>query len=919
MNKLTSKAATAFRFALVMALGAGVLAAQDAPKVKSATEADKQPEKLEKFEVTGSRIKRLDIETPSPVIVMSRAELAATGFTNVDDALRAMPFNNGQAIVPEGSGNGFASGTSTVNLRGLGTNNTLVLINGRRAVPSGAGAFNGFQSVIDLRQIPTAAIESIEVLKDGASAIYGSDAVAGVLNIKLRRSYTGVSTDLSIGNTFHKDAFERSAFIIAGSSTAKTSIMTTMNWVRQNDRMDRDFDFSKTADLRNDKTSTGQLEADASGNILIGADLRSSNTFPARFFIPGTNTIRTFLSPTTDPNSANAVATSRVTGAGLYDFQGDTSQTPKTDFKSFAVYAKHDFNDFIYGFMDLAFSRVLASSQSAPAPFTTTDKGAGTAGRLLVPADNPFNPYGERYFPGAGRAIELSTFRLVNVGPRINDTTSDYPRLLFGVGGKLPKDWSWEAGYMYAQGSFENLSPGTAFDSLVQNALQGVTINGKKLYANPFGKEDPAVTDYYSGTNPTKTTFTGHVYDVSLNGEIFELPAGSVGFAAGAELRREKILDVRTLENETGNVVGGSEGFGYTGARRVISLYAEVKIPILKSLELQLAGRREDYSDFGKTTKPKVALAYRPLSWLLIRGSVSQSFKAPDLAFLYSAGSVSFTSGQVFDPRRPDQPSNQLKVLGKGNSSLQPETTDTYYGGIVVDIPRGPLKGLSFDAGYFRFEQKSLITRDSSTFTLTNELNLPAGRVVRKPITPAEAAAGFTVGIIDYISTDWYNSNAQTYEGYDFGVSYTLKTARFGQFRAGAQATYLSRLERQNINSLGALSVVDLQGNDNNTLWRGNSTLSWRKSDWAVAVFLSYVGGFPPGGLTTNPEPYYRNQVRVNPQVSYSGLWHTTFTVGVRNAFDKAPPRYLDNSTGYYNGVGSAEPAFWYVRASREF
>jgi len=882
-------------------------------------EADKML-KLEEFSVVGSRIKRVDAETPSPVVRITQADLQTTGFSNVEDAIRAMPFNTAGTISPEGSGTGFASGSSTVNFRGLGNNNTLVLINGRRAVPSGAGAFNGFQSVIDLRQIPTAAIESIEILKDGASAIYGSDAVAGVLNITLKRNFNGVGIDTSFGNTFGTDSQEVTAFLIAGASTDKTSITVTADYSHRNMLMNRDLGFSANADLRHDQTSPNQVEVDPVSGLVIGGDLRSSSTFPARFFIPGTATVRTFLNPTSDPRVADAVAASRATGAGYYNFQKDSTLLPEQLARGFGVYLKHDFSENLYGFADIFFKRIETLNLSAPAPFSSTDRGAGTNNRLLVPAANPYNPYGTRYFGASGQAIELSTFRLVNAGPRAVDTTSDYPRYLFGLGGKLPHDWTWEAAYMYAQGSFDNSSPGTSFDSRIQEALMGLNIGGQVLYANPFGPEDPRVTDYYSGTNPTKTKFTSGLYDASVSGNLFSLPAGPVGAAFGVEYRAENLIDVRTLENETGNIVGGSEGFGYGGKRQVTSAYSELKIPVTKQIELQLAARWEEYSDFGTTTKPKVALGWRPAKWLLLRGSYSESFKAPDLAFLYQTGSVSFTSTQLFDPRRPDQPSGQLKTVGRGNPDLQPEETTTTYAGIVLEVPAGPLKGLSFDIGYFKFDQDNLITRDSAAFTLTNELTLPAGRVVRKALTPAEAAAGYTVGIIDYVATDWFNANKIINEGWDFGVNYARTVKGWGNFRAGLTATYTGNFERETISSLGVPSVIDLDGTDSIPLWRGSATFAWTKGDWAASVFVNYIGGYP-AQLFTGPgtEPDTKAQWRINPQVSYRTPWKTKVTVGVRNVLNDDPPFYISSQFGYNPAINTAEPAFWYVRLSREF
>jgi len=884
-----------------------------------------EPTKMEAFSVVGSRIKRIDAETPSPVVRITAADLQATGFTNVDDALRAMPFNNGVAITGDGSGTGFASGTSTINLRGLGNNNTLVLINGRRAVPSGAGAFNGFQSVIDLRQIPTSAIESLEILKDGASAIYGSDAVAGVINIALKRSFSGVGIDLSYGNTVETDSNEITAFMIAGASTAKTSIVVTADFSRRAALMNRDFDWANNADLRANKTGAGQIETDPATGLVTGVDLRSSFGFPSRYFIPGTATQRAFVTPTTDPLIANAVLPNRVDGAGFYNFQQVSSLTPETETRGFGLYMKHDFSDNIYGFADIFFKRVETINLAAAAPFTTTDRGGGPTLRLVVPRTSPFNPYGDRYFGAAGQSIELNSFRVVNAGARIVDVTSDYPRYLMGLGGKLPGDWSWEAAYMFAQGSFDNKSPGTAFDSRVQEALNGLNIGGQLLYANPFGPEDARVTDHYIGENPNSTRFTANLYDISANGTVFNLPAGAVGAAVGAEYRTETISDVRTLENETGNVVGGSEGFGFSGKRNVTSLYAELSIPLVKNdnlgtLEGQLAARYEDYSDFGTTTKPKLALAYRPFKWLMLRGSYSESFKAPDLAFLYTRGSVSFTAGQIQDPRRLDVPTAQIKTLGRGNPNLQPEETETKFLGLVLEVPRGPLKGFTIDVGWFEYVQNNLITRDSANFTLANELTLPAGRVVRRALTPAEVAAGITVGTIDFVANDWINANKVNNSGWDFSLAYSYKTKEWGNFRFGASATYYEDFSRDTVSSLGVVTKIDQDGRDSFPLWRGNASIAWNRGDWSASVFVRYIGSYPAEfltGLGTEPDTEY--QWTINPQVSWNAPWKTRLTLGVRNVLNDPPPRYLSSQFGYNNNVNPVEPAFWYVRASREF
>lgn len=879
---------------------------------------------MESYEVTGSRIRRLDLETPSPVVRFTRDQLDATGFTEMDEVMRSLPINNGPSVALEGSGNALATGTAATNLRGLGNNSTLVLIDGRRATPAGVGAFNGFQTVVDLRQVPIAWVESIEVLKDGASAIYGSDAVSGVINIKLRSNYSGANVGLQLGNALGTDSFQRSAYFITGFQQGKTHVTLMASAAHRNAIKDIDYAFSSTADLRENKSSTALAEFDPTGSYTTGYDQRSGSSFPARFLLFPTssaNDARTFLVPTDDPSSAKMVTTSHATGAGYYDFQKETYLLSETDSRSVRALVQRDFSDRIRGRLDFSFQRAKVLNAAASSPFSTTDKGDGTAGRLVIPVDSPFNPYGTRYqAASAARAIELSTFRLVNAGPRFHDITSDYPRLLGVLNGKISDTWEWETGYLFSRGSYRDLAPGASFDSKVQAAIKGVMIDGEKLYANPFGPEDPRVTRYYSGTNPTRNSFTSHLGDLSVRGDLFDLPAGAVGLAVGSELRHERLRDVRTLANETGDIVGGSEGFGFSGSRRVVSTYAELKIPVIKSLELQLAGRFENYSDFGTTTKPKIAFGYRPLPWLKFRGSFSQSFKAPDIAYLYGKGNISYTSGALLDPRRPVPGASgvQIRTLGRGNSALKAEETDTYYGGLVVEVPRGPLRGLTFDFGYYKFNQTNLITRDDAAFTLANELLLPAGRVVRKPLTPGDEAVGFKVGTIDFLANDWYNAEKSFRDGYDFAIRYPLKMQTLGQFNFSIDTSYLANAERTVTNSLGRRNVIDDDGRDPVGLWRGTGAISWRRGRWSSAVYVIGVGGFNVGILGNRPQFPMKDQYTVNPQIGYNGLWKTKITVGVRNALNDDPPRYLDNQTGYFPQVSRAEKAFWYLRLARD-
>lgn len=871
---------------------------------------DDDLEEIEGFTVTGSRIARLDLETPNPVIRFTREDLLNTGFTNLGDSLRSLPFNTSFANVVEGSNISFAAGTETVNLRGLGNNNTLVLINGRRAVPSGAGAVNGFLSVIDINSIPSSAIESMDILKDGASAIYGSDAVAGVLNVNLRRDYVGAAIDISYGNTLSTDSAEKSIFALYGTATEKTSIVASFDWYERNGIKNSDFEFSANADMRADKNDPSFFTYGDDGR-LNGIDWRSSRAVPARFYTPS-GVVRTFLNRTTNPRVENIVPVSPITGAGFYNYQEASWLRPEITRVGFNFFAQHDITEDLYIFTETSYRQIEFFQTAAAAPFTSTDKGAGTNNRLLIPKESPYNPYGERYFPGAGQDIELQSFRMINGGPRTTDATSIYPRIVAGVGGNALDGWAWESAAMWTKGTYSSAGH-AAFDRQAQEAFMGVNIDGELLYANPFGDEDPRISDYYSGPNATSSSYESESVDFSASGTILDLQTGPVGLAFGGEWRNDNIVDIRSTDNETGNVVGGSEGFGFTGDRQVTSLYAEVSVPIFEPAEIQAAARYEDYSDFGTTTKPKIAAKYRITDWLLVRGSYSGSFKAPDLALLYSRAQVSFTGSAVLDPKRPNDTPTQIKTNGRGNADLQPEETDTFSAGILVE----PLNNLTLEVSYFKFDQDNLITRDGAQFTLNNEDNLPAGRVVRDELTADDIAAGETVGRLNSVNTDWFNADNFLYEGFDISIRYLYETEQYGNFRFGIDATRIVTAERISSDSQGNTFMSDYLGNQDGfyAKWTSTVSVAWTMGDWAASVYATYQDK-----LVDTFWPDLDAYIRVNASVSYSGLYGTTITVGARNLLDEDPPLSFSTSgDGYESGFHNPEPFFGYVRLSKEF
>lgn len=857
---------------LLAGLGGLTLARGQAPSAETKNDVMT----LEKFEVTGSHISGIDAAGLNPVSSISRAQLDLSGYTNVGDALRNLSFVTGSSLIPTGSGNSFTPGASTINLRGLGNNNVLVLINGRRSAPLATPGFDGLQTVFDFNSIPAAAIESIQVLKDGGSAIYGSDAVSGVINVILRKHYNGLTTTVGLGNTVGHDSLEKTASLVFGTNSRKLSIMMAFDWTERNAIKDADYEFSANADL----TSRG------------GEDLRSYAGYPGLVYVPSLDDYYTLATPKVNPGIGDFSVAD--VSHGSYNFQSVTDQLPKSRTFGFFSRSQYEFSENLHGFAEFSFRRSEARIEAAPTPvFNYAEHGTGpNTGFLNIPATNPNNPFGED--------LEDEWYaRLVSAGNRINDVTSDTPRILVGLGGELPGDWQWETAAVYSKNKTENLNGGSVFDDLYQAALNGIAVGEATLYANPFGPEDPRVTASYTNSDPTSATYELRTYDIQANGPIFSVPAGEVKLAVGGEWRNDKLASISTINNETGNVVGGAEGSSTFGERTVYSAYTELQIPVVDTVRLQVAGRFEHYSDFGSTTKPKIALSYRPAKWLLLRTSYGQSFHAPDLGYLYTSQVTAFSATPLSDPKRPNDAPREIQTNSGGNPDLQPEETDSWYAGFQIN-PGGRWKGLEISVDWLQFKQKNLIAQLGEDVILRDEDSLP-GLVVRNP-----PAAGETFGVINHIIDTYMNIDRQTYRGIDFDIRYTYATASVGRFNFGLGGTYLQKLHYNDDNH---------EGTYNYPFWRGVFATEWELGDWSASVVLDYIGEFENYSEDGN----VKRQIQVNPQVSYRGYRDIKFTVGARNVFDEDPPFDEHSSIGYNNEISNPEKAFVYMRMSKDF
>jgi len=885
------------RAVLALIVSASLIQSAVAQQATADTKKEEKKEEtvtLEKFEVTGSRVKRLDTETPAPVVAYTTTDIESKGYTNIGDFIQSLPFNTGSAnsIYQTAS---FTRGAATANPRGLGSQRFLVLIDGRRpatyALPTGSN-----RQVFDFNSLPSAAIDSVEFLKDGASAIYGADAVTGVFNIKLKKNYTGISTQAYYGNTLGHDTGIKQFSVVAGAGAGKTKAMVAFDFKSANSNFIRDYGITTT-----DYTQT--LDTNK------GANLNSTLNWPANITITAAQAAAIGITSGTyvisggrllaSPTMSDFVRVTAVPNENRYNFAQTYQLYPAYDYLSAYAQMDHEFNEHISAFGNAAFSDNRTYYAFTPGVINFSTEG------LSLPANSPYNPFG----------IALNTLLArTNFGPvRKFDTESMSGNFVGGLRGNF-SNWDWETAATYGFSQVTTVARNAIRATTYQSALNGTLSGFSGVFFNPFGPNNSNLVNALFTSSTGMNKGESLAWDASVsNGTLFTLPGGDVGLAAGVEYRNDKLQ----TNPDTASYLGSGGGLPLSGSRNVMSAYAELTAPIYSktpvgSAEIQIAGRHEDYSDFGKTNKPKFGAKFRlpdnQIANVIIRGSYSESFQAPALALLYASQTVGFSSTVLQDPLRPQDPPQQQRVVTGGNPNLLPEEGKTYYAGVVIDIPK--IKELSFTIDYFKFRINQVIVTPSATYLLS------ARGQAQFPNAIVRDGAGGPILRIESVPSN--NPDAyQIYKGWDFGVNYRLRNTRYGDFNFNAEATYTQEIGSDSGLGGGYFNNIGLY---NNPKWRGTGTIGWRLKDLSASVAADYIGAYFNDGYTTtgwaeNPYTIYHTAV------SYRGFWGTTLTVGVNNLFDNTPPPNGRETSGFDPNTygGGALGRFVYVRIRKDF
>jgi outer membrane receptor protein involved in Fe transport len=842
--------------------------------------ADDVVQNMTAVEVTGSHIKRLEGEGPQPIASYSAGEIEDRGYQTVGDFMQSLSFNSGTVNtidLPSGvAGTPYARGATTMNPRGLGAQRFLVLLNGQRAVNYGTPDSSG-DSVFDFNSIPAGAIESIDYLKDGASAIYGSDAITGVMNIKLKKSYSGFTSSIMAGNTVGQgaDTFTRSINVLAGTSSQKTSVMVDATWFRQNDNLSSDYSRSKTTDYRFLGPVKG-VNDNSLGNFPFNINLSAAQATVAGLAQGAGYYVVTGGQQVAAPSLANFTfvgASGNVPNANLYDFGPVTQLTPKQDNLGLLATFQHEISDKL-----TVYGQILASDNKSnylytPGSITATSIITSSGATLVIPANNPYNPFGVALNNFRGRAIFGPT-RKFDVEAAAND-------FVVGLDGKIGADWNWTTSLNYGSNLVSQVARNQQKSDDLQSALNGTLAGHIGSFLNPFGpSSDQGLVNALFVIGNSSARASGVDYELSASGRLFKMPAllngtsaGDVALAAGVEWRRENLDNNADPTNYAVN----SGATPFTAGRRVYSGYLELDVPVLpKYLEFQLAARHDNYSDFGSTNNPKLAFVSQPFSFLKLRGSYSQSFKAPDLAQLNTLPTTTY-SLNFTDPLRPqDGVLSNVKILTGGNSQLQPEKGKVWYFGGVLDADK-VVKGLSFSADYFRFNISNVITSFSNTAILfTSFPNL----VVR------DNSKG-TPGPIQYFNEVPINAAAYYWRGADLGLNYRLPKTVIGNFDFNVQATRIIYIAYDGGTGAGPLNAAGLY---NYPRWTGNAQINWSKGDFGAGLGARYLGEY----LNNSNAPAFvwgENPIALfNATVSYSGLWGSKIILGCNNLLGQDPP-----------------------------
>ncbi|MBL9199138.1 MAG: TonB-dependent receptor [Opitutaceae bacterium] len=871
-----------------------------------------QPIALEAFTVTGSNLRLGESAGAANLRVLTPTEIEASGQTNLTSLLRKIPEIGAQGFA-ENRVNTSSPGTAAVSMRGLGVNSTLVLLNGRRVTlaplgQGGSAAGLGTEQFVDLNMIPVAAIQRIEVLKDGASAVYGADAVAGVVNIILKKDLTEGVLSLSYGDyTGGINAPILRGSFFTGVKEGKTSLSIIADWYKRDEFLFRELPQPVKRQLLLASNTPGSFVVPVgatdpiTGQVIPAGAAQAARTFTSNSAAPGPNATFTRQLQTQNTFDANAAI------------------RPQTDAERRGVVAvlRHELSSEVTGFLELGWQKNKNVEGLSPAPISTLNT-------ITLPANNPFNPFGVALTSGATQTM---FFRFLEMGDRLTTTRSKMERVVGGLEGKLAQGWTWDAAATWNKSAshldLKNFPAQDKVNAALADTNRATTLN---LFANGTTiRNNPAtIAGLESGvTRDAKTELLA--LDARATGSVLNLPAGKVAVAFGAQWREEKFSDRRTqiqLLNQGVPVPPAS------GDRRVSAAYVEASAPLasaaqnipgLHALELNAAGRLEAFSDDGvdQTTVPRIGLRWQPVAKeITFRASWGRGFRAPALAELYLPQTTNIVFN-IVDPARAGRPGSNANDTGTGqrlirsggNPLLAPEKSESTNFGVL--LTPSALKGLSLSVDFYNVEVKNRIGAAATPAIILQNPALFPDAIVRAAPTASDTANNLP-GELREIRTVLGNFGTTEAKGVDFAAEYRFTLRNLGRFSTRAAA---SLINSQTLRTRPDLAQVETAGLYEIPRWRGDASIHWAREKMSAAVNVNYIGGFQD----TSPSALFvKQQVTTDVQFGHALPWGLRATVGVNNVLNRKAPA-TSFSTGYAERASNFLPRFAYLEVTKKF
>jgi iron complex outermembrane receptor protein len=742
---------------------------------------------IQRVEVTGSSIKRASVETASPIQVISREDIVKSGKTTVAEYLQTLTAD-GAGSLPTGFGNGFAAGSTAISLRGLGATSTLVLLNGRRMAPF-ARADDGQKSFTDLSTVPMEAVDRIEILKDGASSTYGADAIAGVVNIILRKDFTGLALKIEAGKSGDHDAEQGKVALTWGKG-----------------RLDEDgYNWLINAELFG---NAELMNKDRAGREWIGhGDIRpwgyAANTqFASGYITPGASSptpTGALRNPVTGnyaslPGCAQLSATIAQDPAGGCLWYADQFRSMQPQIGGLNLYTRFTKNlatdlqlyaEAGYSKRDTEFTLVPPSTSATVAfpPNAANPTGVINYGNaILMAASHPQNPY------GAAARVRYSMF---DVGASTRSADNEFSRVVIGLKGER-FGWDFDTGYTHSQSALDLNYSNMINMKVLQAALGDPTSKFFPYYIGTQASKNPASLYAAMVVNAKSHSTTElDVVDFKASRELMQLPGGALGLAVGTEYRRLK-LDNPSLDGTRDGSINSSY-VAAKGTDDVKAVFVEIAAPVLKSVELSGALRYDRYKNFSSTT-PKFGAKWTPVNSFALRGTYSEGFRAPGPA---ESGVDSQSTGNsaVRDPVRcpggvpaaggatAADCSITIGAVKVGNPNLQPETSKGATLGLVWD----PLSNTSLSLDAWKIKRSneinplSYVEAAALPTAIRNDNNLVVGGVVRP-----------NTGTLLLSNAPYQNSSYTQVKGIDLDVKQRIALGSYGRSVIGLTWTHVA-------------------------------------------------------------------------------------------------------------------------------